>query len=285
MNTVLLLLVFLAFGALGFLCARGASRRFANVRPVAARANASPIDRFVTPEVLARQRLQAAVAGGGGMLLLGFLGGWAPWATLPLCVAAAFGAGKLPRYLYARKVEAHRAAFEQQMLNVVLGLTNQLKTGMSITQALQEVAKHSSGAAGEELRTAVSELSMMDLAEVLNHLYRRVPCEDLLLMKSAISLTQKSGGGLSNIMGQLAETIRQRRDFRERLANRVAQGKFEAIMMACAPFAIFLLLLLIDTQLMLLLVTRPLGWVAVGVVLVMETLGYLWIRKIVNIEV
>ena len=147
-----------------------------------------------------------------------------------------------------------RAAFEQQMLNIVLGLSNQLKTGMSITQALQEVAKHASGAAGEELQIAVNELSMMDLDKVLDRLHRRVSCEDLLLMKSAISLTQKSGGGLSNIMGQLAETIRQRRDFRERLANRVAQGKFEAIMMACAPFAIFFLLLLIDTQLMLLLV-------------------------------
>lgn len=245
-----------------------------------------PISRFIGPEELARLRMGTAGGCAGGLLLFGLGLGLPAFAATLLAVAAALLGWKLPYAFYKRKAEARRADFERQMLNVVLGLAGNVKAGMGITQALRTLAEHTPGVVREELSLTVEELPLCkDVNEAFDRLYGRVPCEDLLLMKSAIRLSTKSGGRLTDIMAQLAETIRQRTDFRERLKNRVAQGKFEAILMACAPVGIFLILLLIDTQLMLLLVTRPMGWCALGAVAVLETLGFLWIHKIVSIEV
>jgi tight adherence protein B len=54
--------------------------------------------------------------------------------------------------------------------------------------------------------------------------------------------------------------------------------------MGSAPLVAFGLLYFIDPALMRPLVTTPMGWTALGVVVVMETLGFLWIRRIVNVE-
>lgn len=286
-DTLLLVFVFVAVFFVTVLAARTVRRRMdAGLVSRAIVPGGDPVSRFIAPEELARLRVGTAGAGAGVVLLFGVGVGFHGFGVTLLAVAAALLGWQLPYAFYRRKAEARRADFERQMLNVVLGLAGNVKAGMGITQALRTLAEHTPGVVREELSLTVEELPLCrDVNEALDRLYGRVPCEDLLLMKSAIRLSTKSGGRLTDIMAQLAETIRQRADFRERLKNRVAQGKFEAILMACAPVGIFLILLLIDTQLMLLLVTRPAGWVALGAVVVLETLGFLWIRKIVTIEV
>lgn len=286
-DLTLLAIVFLAAFLVVAVALRRVWRRMdAGLVGRAAVAGGDPIGRFIGPEELARLRMGFAGAGAVGALLLGLGVGAPPFVAVALAAVAAFAGWRFPVWLYRRKAEARRADFERQMLNVVLGLAGNVKAGMGIAQALRTLAEHTPGVVREELSLTVEELPLCkDVNETLDRLYARVPCEDLLLMKSAIRLSTKSGGRLTEIMAQLAETIRQRADFRERLKNRVAQGKFEAILMACAPVGIFLILLLIDTQLMLPLVTRPVGWCAVGAVAVLETLGFLWIRKIVTIEV
>lgn len=245
-----------------------------------------PINAFIDDESLVRLRTGLAFAGAFGAFLFALAVSMPAVMMLLLAAGGAFAGWVGTLHYYLHKVEERRAAFERQMLQVVMGLSANLKAGMGIAQALRTLAEHTPGVAGEELALMLEELPLCkDINEAFDLLYGRVPCEDLLLTKSAIRLAMKSGGGLTEVMAQLAETIRERTDFRERLANRVEQGKFEAKLMACAPVGIFLILLLIDPDLMLPLVTTPLGWAAVGAVAVLETLGFLWIRKIVTIEV
>jgi tight adherence protein B len=80
-------------------------------------------------------------------------------------------------------------------------------------------------------------------------------------------------------------TIRARTDFQERLKNMTAQGRFEAIAMSLAPLAAFILLYLIDPQLMRPMVTTGMGWCGISIVVVLVTLGFLVIKKITTIEV
>ena len=64
-----------------------------------------------------------------------------------------------------------------------------------------------------------------------------------------------------------------------------AQGRFEALAMSLAPLAAFVLLLLVNTELMLPLLTTGTGWCAIATMLALEVLGYMVIRKIVDIKV
>ena len=86
------------------------------------------------------------------------------------------------------------------------------------------------------------------------------------------------------MLEKITNTIRQRVEFQERLRTLTAQGRFEAIAMGSAPLVAFGLLYFIDPAMMKPLVTTQMGWFALGVVVVMETVGFLWIRRIVNVE-
>ena len=71
----------------------------------------------------------------------------------------------------------------------------------------------------------------------------------------------------------------------DKIHTLTAQGKFESIVMSCAPLMAFLILYLLDRQLMEPLVTTGLGWAAIGAVLLLEAIGYMFIKKIVTIEI
>ena len=121
--------------------------------------------------------------------------------------------------------------------------------------------------------------------EALARLEKRMPDENLKLFVTAVGISQQTGGSLADIMDKLIETIRQRSVMEDKINTLTAQGKFESIVMSCAPLMAFVILFILDRQLMEPLVTTVLGWGAILVVLMLETIGYLFIRKIVKVEI
>jgi tight adherence protein B len=112
-----------------------------------------------------------------------------------------------------------------------------------------------------------------------------MPCEDMRLIASAVRLSTQTGGSLVDVMEQLVDTIRNRTEFQQKLKTLTAQGKFEALAMASAPMVAFLLLYACQPDLMQPLVTTTTGWIAIGVALALEIVGFVVIKKIVTIEV
>jgi tight adherence protein B len=111
-----------------------------------------------------------------------------------------------------------------------------------------------------------------------------MPGEDLQLLITAVRLTVQSGGSLAEVLDKISNTIRQRVEFHEKLQTMTAQGRFEAIAMASAPAVAFVILYMIDPALMKPLITTTGGWIAVGIVATLETIGFLWISRIVKVE-
>ena len=112
-----------------------------------------------------------------------------------------------------------------------------------------------------------------------------MPSEDLSLLVTAIKLTMQSGGSLAEVLDRITDTIRERTDFQERLRTMTAQGKFEAIAMAAAPVMAFIILFVMDRALMLPLIQTTIGWCAIAAVVLLETIGFMIINKIVTIDV
>ncbi len=138
----------------------------------------------------------------------------------------------------------------------------------------------------EELMTVLREYRFgMELADALARLNERMPGEDMNLLVTTIKLTTRTGGSLVEVMDKMVEMIRGRREFQERLKNMTAQGRFEAIAMSLAPLAAFILLYVIDPQLMRPMVTTGMGWCGIGLVCFLVTCGFLVIKKITTIEV
>jgi tight adherence protein B len=202
------------------------------------------------------------------------------------CLLAGGLAYRLPHYWVRRRIKQRSLIFQTRLVDLTLGLSNGLRSGAALPQTLELVARDIGGPVGEEFSLLLQEYHLgVDLPEGLNRLCRRMPGEDLNLLVTAVRLTMQSGGSLADVLDKITDTIRQRTEFYERLKTMTAQGRFEAVAMALAPMVAFIVLYMIDSDLMSPLVTTQIGWLAIGVVVTLEVIGFFFINRIVNVEV
>ena len=250
--------------------------------------NANPryeiLRRFISPEKLLMTRIFAALITGCCMFLLQLVFG-VEQMKIAVPVACGFGvtAYFFVYWFYLQKLKKRQEAFESKILDFTMGLSNGLRSGLALGQSIESVAKRIDGPMHEELNTLLREYRLgVDLPEAFSRMYKRIPCEDLHLLVTTISLTTKSGGSL---LEEMVVTIRARTEFQERLKNMTAQGRFEAVSIALSPVAAFLLLYFIDPVLMSPLVTTGIGWLAVAGAATLVSTGYYILKRIITIEV
>ena len=246
----------------------------------------SQMEYFISRPKLRKIQICFATVGALIMLCILLMSGVSVWA-MPVVAALAGGAAfALPYLYYRKKVEKRNAAFRARLLDVILGINNGMRSGVALPQALEVVGRDIGGVMQEEIAMTLYEYRLgIDLTEALTRLEKRMPDDNLKLFVTAVGISQQTGGSLADIMDKIIETIRQRSVMEDKINTLTAQGKFEAIVMSCAPLMAFVILFLLDRQLMAPLVTTALGWAAICVVLILETIGYLIIRKIVKVEI
>ncbi|NLC82232.1 MAG: hypothetical protein GX748_13720 [Lentisphaerae bacterium] len=251
------------------------------------RTQLGPIYRFTTPERLAQSCWSAALLGGGSLaaILIAF-NVLSPVILIGCSLLAAVLCFRFPILWLRSRIKRRQALFDARLTDLTLGIANGLRAGAALPQSLELVSRDMGGPMTEELALVLHEYRLgMDLPESLNRLCERMPGEDLSLLVTAIKLTMQSGGSLAEVLDRITDTIRQRTEFHDRLRTMTAQGRFEAIAMASAPLVAFAILYMLDRQLMQPLVQTQLGWCAIGAVVILETIGFLVINKIVTIDV
>lgn len=190
------------------------------------------------------------------------------------------------RLVAGYRARRRKREFDGRILDLTMGLANAMKAGMALAQALEKVSEQLGGVMREEISVVLRDYRLgMGITDAMERLVERMPSEDMRLLSSAIRLTTQTGGSLVDVMAQLVDTIRNRTEFHQKLRTLTAQGRFEAMAMASAPLLAFLLLYFCQPDLMRPLVTTTTGWIAIGVVVALEAVGFLVIRKIVTIEV
>jgi len=244
------------------------------------------LEYFISRPKLRKIQICFATIGALIMLCIVLVAGANPWASPVVVILGGAAAFSLPMLYYRNKVKKRNEAFRARLLDVIMGLNNGMRSGVALPQAMEVVGRDIGGVMQEELSMTLYEYRLgVDLTEALARLEKRMPDENLKLFVTAVGISQQTGGSLSDILDKIIETIRQRSIMEDKINTLTAQGKFESIIMACAPLIAFVILYVLDRQLMEPLVTTVLGWAAIGVVLIFETIGYLFIRKIVKVEI
>lgn len=185
-----------------------------------------------------------------------------------------------------RRARARRNDFEGSLLDLVTALVDALRAGMAFQQALERVAPRMRGAMREEIATVLRECRLgLDFAAAIDRLAARMPIEDMRLVSSAVRLTAQTGGSLADVLSEMADTLRSRREFRDRLLSLTAQGRFEGAALALMPAVAFVIFYAIQPSMMSLMFTTRAGWMMTGVALALETLGYILVKRISTVEV
>lgn len=243
--------------------------------------------RFVDPRKLLTQRLFGAMLASCLAFIIQLACGVQKMAiAVPVSIGFGILAWHLVYVFYHHKLVKRNEAFESKILDFAMGLSNALRSGLSLGQALESISRRIGGPMQEELEILLQEHRLnVDLPEAFEHLYERMPFEDLHILATAVALSIRSGGSLADVLEEIVVTIRARTEFQGRLKNMTAQGRFEALVISCAPLASFIILYIIDPTMMRPLVTTGVGWLAVGGACLLVSIGYLILRKLITIEI
>ena len=246
----------------------------------------SQLEYFISIPKLRKIQICFATVGALIMLCILLVSGAGVLAYPVITAMAGTAAFFLPLLYYRNKVKKRNAEFRARLLDVVMGLDNGMRSGVALPQALEVVGRDIGGVMQEEIAMTLYEYRLgIDLTEALTRLEKRMPDDNLKLFVTAVGISQQTGGSLADILDKIIETIRQRSIMEDKINTLTAQGKFESIVMSCAPLMAFVILYVLDRQLMTPLVTTALGWAAIFAVLTLETIGYLFIKKIVTVEI
>ncbi|MEZ6188936.1 MAG: type II secretion system F family protein [Planctomycetota bacterium] len=205
-----------------------------------------------------------------------------------LVVSAVFGAFGffVPKIALRMQRTKRRNKFGEQLTDALVTLTNALRSGFALPKAFQLIAQDMPKPICQEFGILVQELRLgIETEEGLNNMYHRVPSVDLDLVKTSVGIAADVGGNLAEVFDRIAFTIRERRRIEGRIDSLTAQGKIQGLMVALIPILMMVAINYIDPNMLTPLFTTTYGYITLGVMAVMEGLGYFFVRMITTIEV
>jgi len=227
---------------------------------------------------------EVLVASAGIGMVAGFVG----WALVGTIGAFLFGLlGLFGPTMYVKiTVSRRRAAFSEQLSDVLLLMSGALKAGHSIQQAMTAVARDAKPPAADEFRRAMAEVRLgATLDDALDAMAKRVGLVDFDWTILAIQIQREVGGNLSEILEIISETIRERDKLRRDIKALTAEGRMSAWVLGILPIAMGGFLFMNSPDYLEPLYTTSAGLKAIGVSVTMMVLGVFWMRKIIRIEV
>jgi tight adherence protein B len=178
-----------------------------------------------------------------------------------------------------------RQAFEAVLGDTISLVSNSVKAGYSIQQAMASVAENGRPPLAEEIGRVVRESSLgIDTETALQHANERLASKDFDLLVTAILIHRSVGGNLSEVLDKIAETIRERVRVHGEVRVLTAQARASGYIITALPFAVGALLSVISPTFERPLFTNPIGWGMLAVGLVSISIGYAIIRKITDIH-
>jgi tight adherence protein B len=235
---------------------------------------------------------QADVALSISRLLLMMMGGAAAGLFLtmrsgnPLLIGGlTFALGAAPFFYVLQRRKARRRLFEQQFPDALDMMTSALRAGHGFTKAMQLVAMEAPDPLGMEFRKAFEEQNLgLPIKEALLNLTERLGSVDLKLFVTAVLIQRESGGNLTEVLVKISETIRARFKLMGQVKALTAQGRASSWVLGGLPVALGLIISLLNPDYIMLLFKEPLGRMMITMAVTLQIIGFLAIRKIVNVK-
>jgi tight adherence protein B len=220
-----------------------------------------------------------------GMGVASLLLAWALGGLL-IGVIGLFVGASLPRLWVARRKTVRLRQFEEQFPEAVDLLARATRAGHPFSNGIAMVGKEGPKIVAEEFHQVAEEHRFgMPLEDSLWGLVDRVELMDVRIFATAVLIQREVGGNLAEILDNLGETIRARFTVKRQLRVHTAQGRMSGYVLAALPIFMAGALYFLDREYVSVLWEHWLGKILVAVAIVMQIIGYLWIRHIVDIEI
>lgn len=190
-------------------------------------------------------------------------------------------------YLFVAFKRGRRMKKFGSQLPQALDLMSQaLRAGQSLPAGIQLVGEQLPEPLGPEFHTAYHEQNLgATIVESLESMCSRVPDLDLRFFATAVTLQRQTGGDLAEILDKIGELIRERFKIKGMIQALTGEGRISGAVLLAMPPILFLVMLKLNFSYVMKLFEEPLGHKMLAVAIVMQIVGALWIKKIINIKV
>jgi tight adherence protein B len=203
---------------------------------------------------------------------------------LAAACAALFAAG--PVILVAILGARRRERIKQQLPDALDFLSRALRAGHSINSAINMIAEEMSEPIGVEFRKVFEEINFgIPFKDALSNLSSRLSISEIDFFVTSLVIQRESGGNLTEVLGNLAHTIRERIKLLGQVRVLASEGKFSGILIGILPVAMAAALTAINPQYMKPLWSTTAGnnLIIIGICLMIA--GFIWMWKITQVKV
>jgi tight adherence protein B len=228
------------------------------------------------PEAIFFYAMGLLVVFAGSFLLL------APLTALIFTVIAAIAPFLVLEFRRKRRLRK----FERQLPDTLNLLAGSMRAGFSFAQGLEAVADEATEPSRRELQRVFTESRLgRPIEDSLEDAANRMHSVDLTWAVMAIRIQREVGGNLAELLDTVARTMTERERLKGEILSLTAEGRMSAWVLGVFPPAFALVLYVIQPDYMSLLFSDVLGIMAVAVSAVMAGFGFIWLRKVMTIEV
>ncbi len=229
-----------------------------------------------------RQYVLISAAMGVGFFLLFIMIDAGLWAALAIAFAAGFG---MPMWLLKYLKKRREAKFLEHFPDAVDTIVRGIKAGLPLLDSMRIISLEAPEPVRGEFRTIMETQAIgMPIGEACSKLYERIPIAETNFFGIVISIQSKTGGNLSEALGNLSRVLRDRKKMKNKIQAMSMEAKASASIIACLPIAVMGLVYLTSPLYIELLWTTSTGRFLLALSAMWMFTGIMVMRKMINFD-
>ncbi len=226
--------------------------------------------------------LLTSFGSGTGIALLA----WMLVGQLGIAFAAGVAGLVVPVLVLRKRRRDRLHKFEERFPEALDLISRAIRAGHAFSAGLKMAADELDDPVGQEFRVTFDEQNFgLPLKDALNNLSDRIPNLDVRFFATAVLIQRETGGNLSEILDNLAHVVRERFKILREVRVHTAHGRLTGYVLGALPAVLVVALLFINPDQVNLLFRDRMGQMMLTAAIVLQTIGYVWIKQVVKIEV
>ncbi len=218
--------------------------------------------------------------------LLGIIGAIISHSPLPLYPVVGLFFGTLPLMWLLLRRRSRFRKFGKQLPDALELVGRALRSGHSLASGMAVVVQEMPVPISAEFGNVYEAQNLgIPIEQAMKDMLKRMPNLDLKFFVTSVVIQRQTGGDLAEILDKISHIIRERFKILGQVQALTGEGRISGVVLMGLPIALFFVVYHLNPDYVMLLFTDPLGRKMIAVAAVLQVLGAVCIKKIVNIKV
>jgi len=217
---------------------------------------------------------------------VGVVAAWIARSPAPLLPIAFLIGAAMPLMWLLWRRNSRFKKFAKQLPDALELIGRALRSGHSLASGLHVVVEEMPAPISTEFSMAYEEQNLgIPIEQALKGMLKRMPNMDLKFFVTAVAIQRQAGGDLSEILDKIGYIIRERFKIMGQVQALTGEGRISGVVLMALPIALFFVVYHMNPGYVMLLFEDPLGRKMIATAAVMQVLGAITIKKIINIKI